>query len=496
MPRGMVRLRIVPTWAHTVDEWTTPAGVRRLAPLGGELAAESLGVRELPGLESSETLVRQLSGQSAFQLNLGRSQAAASTRSVVTPLTLELGVTSRLTLGVTVPIVETRTRFGFALNNDTSSRFNSGVNPALTLASARAQNEALVRQLDAAAQRVQACLANGAATGCSGVAANPSAAQALLASLQGTSRNVGSLYGIDDATPGQSIVPVATSEVQKEIDRLLGVLSTQTAALLGSEFAIAGRPAGAFGPAGAASIAALYAAAGYDSLTESSRIGVGDVEIGAKLLVRDLPADASRGVRVALAGLVRLGTGEPALDSPYGEGTGDGQTDIEGAAIVDALLSRRVAVTVGGRFTVQNGTTESWMRDAAGVRDVFSSTRALVSPGDVVSLAVTPRYRVASHFSIDAHWSLHHQGGGTYTPVPAEGSDVQAPATSPPATTLQRAWLGATYSTVERWRRREARLPLDVVVAHLESLTSSGGPALKTSYTQIQVRLYYPLFGR
>jgi hypothetical protein len=140
VPRGMLRLRIVPTWTYTVDEWTTPGGVRRLAPLGGELAADSLGVRELPALEPSETLVRQRSGQSAFQLNLGRSVAAASTRTVVTPLTLELGLSSRLTLGVTVPIVETRTRFGFALNNDTTSRFNSGVNPALSLASARAQN--------------------------------------------------------------------------------------------------------------------------------------------------------------------------------------------------------------------------------------------------------------------------------------------------------------------------------------------------------------------
>jgi hypothetical protein len=250
------------------------------------------------------------------------------------------------------------------------------------------------------------------------------------------------------------------------------------------------------GPAGASAIASLYEAAGYDSLTESSRIGLGDMEVGAKLLVRDLPADASRGVRLALAGLVRLGTGEPALDSPYGEGTGDGQTDVEGAVLVDALVSRRVAVTVGGRYTVQSGTTESWMRDAAGVRDVFSGTRARVSLGDVLSLAVTPRYRVASHFSIDAHWSLLRHGGGTYTPIPTEGSDVQGPATRPPAATLQRAGLGATYSTVDRWRRREARLPLDVVIAHLETLTSSGAPALKTSYTQLQVRLYYPLFGR
>jgi hypothetical protein len=65
-----------------------------------------------------------------------------------------------------------------------------------------------------------------------------------------------------------------------------------------------------------------------------------------------------------------------------------------------------------------------------------------------------------------------------------------------PSTTVHAAGFGVTYSTLESWSRGSARLPVDVLFTHLQTVASSGGPAFKASHTQIQLRVYYRLFGR
>src|SRR5207244_772231 len=113
-------------------------------------------------LRPGEAAIQSLTGLSAFRLTAGRLTATGDARVVTAPLIVEYGLTSRLTLAVQIPIVETRATVQAELNH-TLGLANVGPNPALTNPSALAVNASLVAQLRDAAtalqQRVASCTA-------------------------------------------------------------------------------------------------------------------------------------------------------------------------------------------------------------------------------------------------------------------------------------------------------------------------------------------------
>ena len=78
-----------------------------------------------------------------FRLTAGNLVAVGDSRVVTAPLIPEYGLTRRLTVGVVVPLVETRTTL-FAQLNPRSGAANVGPNPALANADQLARNAALV----------------------------------------------------------------------------------------------------------------------------------------------------------------------------------------------------------------------------------------------------------------------------------------------------------------------------------------------------------------
>ncbi len=81
---------------------------QRTIALGAEYSFDSLGVAQLPALSGTQSAIASLTG-SPFHLTLGRTAAAADARISVTPINMEYGLTRRLTIGVMVPLVRTRT---------------------------------------------------------------------------------------------------------------------------------------------------------------------------------------------------------------------------------------------------------------------------------------------------------------------------------------------------------------------------------------------------
>jgi hypothetical protein len=59
----------------------------------------------------------------------------------------------------------------------------------------------------------------------------------------------------------------------------------------------------------------------------------------------------------------------------------------------------------------------------------------------------------------------------------------------------QRLGLGITYSTVAPYARRRGNLPLEISFGHFETIAGSGGAVPRMSIDQLQVRVYFQLFG-
>jgi len=119
--------------------------------------------------------------------------------------------------------------------------------------------------------------------------------------------------------------------------------------------------------------------------------------------------------------------------------------------------------------------------------------------GDVIGLDVSPRYFFSDWLSVDAHYGLERVGATTWSAgggePPCANCLEALPAvltTVGSATTAQRLGLGFRLSTVNAYARGQARYPIEVSFAHLETVTGGAGLP-KASRDQVQLRVYYRL---
>jgi hypothetical protein len=510
VPRGLARLRMLTSWTRWHEQWITDsAGVRRLVGLGDALAAESLGVSRLPLLGDAQRAIRTLSGDQAFSVNVGRVSAAASARMTITPIVAEYGLTRRLTIGVTVPIVQTRTSIAVDLNQEDTVRANVGVNPATVDANAAASNAAAATQLRAVAAsldaRVDACTASPASAGCDVVNAEAATVRALAAEARAAATAIELLYGTGSAG-GQPFVPLRESAAQQAIDRSIASIGTRAARYLATVPALTSRPIGARGPAGSRDLEALLTnpgfGIGFDSLRTTNRVGLGDVEVGAKLLLLDgiTPRRGDTTVtggmrsRVALGAVVRLPTGtEVAANTPFDLTTGGGGA-VEATAYTDLAFGTRAALSLAGRAAIPFGTRRGQLPSSTGAVALYQPlVAATVERATIVSLDATPRLRLGRALSLDAHYGFLRSGDVRYVPVVASESSKPATPVTVAGATEHRLGIGATYSTREAYERGEQRLPLEVSWVTLRTIAGSGGLLPKLTRSQLQLRIYAPI---
>src|SRR6185503_11436827 len=124
-----------------------------------------------------------------------------------------------------------------------------------------------------------------------------------------------------------------------------------------------GRPVGG-PPIGAAGLDALLgdsAGALARPLGDYEHSHVGDIEVGAKFLLVDTfgplaisPLPRAGSLRLAVAGIYRLGTGQLDLPGDFTDvGTGDRQADLELRGYGDLAVSRRFWISSVLRFGLQ-----------------------------------------------------------------------------------------------------------------------------------------------
>ena len=470
-------------------------------PLGSNFSTDSLGTAQLASFGPSENAIRALTGNSAFRLTAGQLTTSANSRIVTAPLIVEYGLTSRITLGVVVPLVETRTvlvsrlnpRLGFA---------NVGPNPNL-IGNNYGATAALVQSFTTAAANLQTlltqCQAAPSNAGCSAVLSD---APQLLSSSTAFANAIAALYGTDQAThPGQEYVPLTGSDLQKSINKQLQTFRAGYQTLLNTSAIADTSIAGAGGPAANAQLDTILAHAGYDTLGIADHSSIGDISIGATFQLANTFGDtiaAASGAtmyRLAVNGTARIGTGQPGnRNRLFDNATGYGQPGVVVGAAGDVRFRRRYSLTGIASYTAQFGSV-----DVARIPNFENNIFPLGTPlsgtysaGNTLSITAIPRVEIARFFSLSGQYQYLNVAADTYTPA---GPGVStAVFTSPPgmaAASAQQIGVGVAYSTVSSGEAGPGRLPFEVSFRHLETIAATGGPYPKTFQDQLSLRVYF-----
>lgn len=508
LPRGMLRVTTGPEWARGHERYASGTGRTakgEVEPFASDFNLDSLGERQLPALAAVSAGVRNIvGGTSGLPVTLGPLESRFDVSVARTPIHVEYGVTSRLTIGAMFPLVKTWTEVSLQPNRlrDGST---VGINPR-----AYGSNLTVVTQLQAAVQALTQLLTTcvgSTAPSCTAVNADRARAQALVQSATTAVTGIENVYGTSTTKPGSRYAPADSSALQRSIAARLTALDTDFKSFLGAPGSgtswVSARPIGATQFSwGNLQRVLTDTAFGIrsDSLISVPMNRLGDMELGARFLVFDgaggVPQQARlSGVRLRLAveGVVRLGTGtRDSLDHFADVGTGDGQRDLEGRVMADLLLGRRAWASVAARYTLQQA-DEIRLRVPRFAGEPFPARSQVATLqrdlGEAFAVEVSPRYVVSDNVGLSATWQLYRKSADSYT------GDAGVDVTSLQAGSdrmLQRAMVSITYSTMAQYFRRQARTPMEFSFSVGRSLSGNGG-AMKQSITALTMRVYNQL---
>ncbi|HXF94802.1 MAG TPA: hypothetical protein VNI61_01750, partial [Gemmatimonadales bacterium] len=396
-PRGAVKVTFDPLIELWDEQFLGGRRVRLDAPLDGD----TVGDAYIPLLARLEQDVRTAGDFPGFRTSLGNVVFGLRHERRTTPITAEVGVTDRLSLGIRLPLVRVFTRV--ALRTDPTGA-TLGLNPLMTDATAAASYQAFFADFDQALTRLQQNIAGGS-YGCPG-SAQCAQATAFLAQARGVRDALGrSVYGTGTA-PSAPFLPLAASEggarisanlarIQQELSGTWGVTGFTSAFLMPAE------------PVDAAGLAAVLADTAYGfgvapftATPRRLRYWAGDLEVAARYRIV-----ARSGYAATLGALARIPTGHPdspndVLDVP----TGDGQLDLEGQLVQELTLPGGLWVNASLRVGVQRpGERERRVAPP----DAFLVPRAALArlrwdPGDYVAADLAPMLRLSGHVAVGA----------------------------------------------------------------------------------------------
>jgi hypothetical protein len=402
---------------------------------------------------------------------------------------LSLGLTRSITIFGRMPLVRARVQPALGLD---PAGANTGFAPGFD------QQAGFFNEFDNALTTLATQLASGAYD------ADPAQRALAEATLVSGGALVEDLFDLLADPEGTSpFVPTAASDAGTAITGRIATLQSTLSGSLG----IAGFTAAPVLPADPATeidiLGYVSDPAGPIGLRAGESIVTfrGDAEAGASLTLTDKwDVGAGRGgVRAAVEALVRFPTGVVArTDRLLALGTGDGQTDVEVRGTVDVGSGAWGARLEAGYNRQLAGDVASRIAPAGqpfpGVDLLTNVSR---DPGDVVTLAVRPFYRLARTFALIG--ALEHQRRGedeiTYATdadvipgvdpaVLAEGSDASATFVS----------LGFTYANPGALRPGGRGLPVDAGLSYERVLRASGGVVPDVHRARAKFRVYIGVF--
>ncbi|MCC6244579.1 MAG: hypothetical protein IT353_17175, partial [Gemmatimonadaceae bacterium] len=501
LPAGAWRYAIGGIW----DGHSEIAENGTARPYLGRLATDAFGSRHVPQLAPAEAAIRTLAGAPSYSLSLGPLEALGDARQSIAPITIERGLTRRLSLSLTVPYVESRDNARLILNRDGTGA-NVGQNTAYTSAAVRLNNGTILRQFALARASLAAEIARctpAAAANCDAIRANPSSAQQLLLDALAAQNALATLYG-DSVRAGSPVVPIVGSSEFAAITARIGTLRSAFASLGISAIDATSLPAAATfvnGPGGLPRMAKDSAyGLNYDVLGGTRRAGIGDIDLTASYLlintVGDRPVDWINtrrfGVRSQLTGGWRFGTaGADRTNTAFDVPIGDGAAALLVRSTTDVVFSSRFWMSGTVRLVQPLSDNAVLRRPLYADSSVFFPTsvgRATRSLGRRAEVEVVPRVVIGRFFALTAGYQLAHNDASSYAfdatdSLPAETLTIGS-------RTAQSMVLGFTFSTLSSYLRNRAKFPLEVFFTHVAPVTASGDRTPRVATDRLELRIY------
>jgi hypothetical protein len=485
VPRGVLRVNFTPLWLsydHRFGQGTPGYVDGAPEPIGVDFSAESLGVASLPVLGTLQDQLRAVTGIGDFTLNLGRTvlQLNASVRTL--PIGVELGLSSRLAIGVTVPIVRSRVDAYFVVDTAAAKSGNVGFADPAAAAPFRTAVTAAVASLQALAD--------------TGPPALRARAETTLAALQPFVPVAGAAFlPLAGSVAGDSITSRLDS-AQSEY----GQLAAQYAALgvtlpaLTETLDLPGSPLGRADLERFFSDAALPMAA--DTLGTVVRTGIGDVTAHATFQF----ADGGR-YRGQLVLTTRFPTGSPPSPNNYLDlGTGTHQFAAELALANDLQLGSRFLVHSVARIGAASSDKLPLRVTPPNLPMAPASQLAVIrrKPSPYLGVELAPTWLLDDAFSMRVTYGYFDQGTTRHSYAnPADSLRVLRPASvldQETAARVMRIGAGITFSTLSRYLAHRASLPYSVTVSYANTVWGRGGRVPQLSEFRIRIRAYVRVF--
>jgi len=487
--RGMLRVTLDPrvvTWDRQYVNGTT------WQPLGAPLTGDSVGSAAIPTVARLEQDVRTASGLAGFLASLGKGLFSVRQERRPFPITAELGVTDRLAVSLTIPIVRVATRTRLQLSPTGS---NLGANPLATRAGADVAYTGFFAQFDDALAQLN----DSIATGHYGCPSGPQCAPAQALAAQGAAVRDAlrrTVYGVGSTR--SPFVPLAASDAGLAIGSTVGTIQQNLATAYNipsftDAFLLS---VDSLNPDRMAALLAdpvIGYGYRYNPFRNSFRVGLGDVELGAKYRIV-----AGSHYAAAVAGTVRLPTaGRDFADDFLRQSLGDHQLDVEGRLVQELTVAGRVWLNLAVRAGVQRPGTR-FVRVASPAALLVPAQAGVLmnwDPGDYAAVDFAPLYRFTPRFAAGltlGYWSRERD---RYTfRTPQDSSDLETRL----GTTTSAAVLDG--GTSERWLRVGAAVTfvgesVEGGFSVEQTISGSGGRVPAATVFRIVMRKSWKLFG-
>jgi hypothetical protein len=500
VPRGALRVSFEPELLN-YDERFGPDGA--VEPLGLDLTTDSAGPGFLPTLLGPQLAVQSILGDPTYRVTAGAITTKLDADIRRFPLSMALGLTNRITLTASLPIVTTRMQVNLALD---STDANVGWNQAVLQSGNPGgldQITQLLAELEAGAAAVEAQIAAGA-FGC------PSStmcdqARDLVTNTRVLAGNLVLLTGVG-AEAGSGIPPFAPLAGSPAGQAILTVIDAIAADLVAF---------GAAAPGVALPLPAEQITTddintvltsngfGYDAFPlafAKLSNSLGDAEVGLRWgLIQE------RSVRATLVTKVRLPTGT--LDSPVhftDLGSGDKQTDLIGGLELSLEPGNAVSLAVSASYTLQLS-QQLQRRITVPERPIALAAAQTVvrrDLGDVVQFAAYPSVRLNKAFRVYLSGNYFKKfqdevtmpGGATApTGFPgAESVDALEQKTEMEMLSLG----GGIYFRMTEDKVGRPRLPIEAGIDYRTAFDGKGGLTPNPTRLNFYLRLYYGLWWK
>jgi hypothetical protein len=494
VPRGTLRFDFAPEYISYSERFASDGTIE---PLGTDFSDPNADVRLIPSMWTPQDAIRSIIGDADYTIDAGAFRTTLDGDIRRFPLNLELGISNRLSITASIPLVTTRAQVNLVIDSTSS---DMGVNDAALLNEPATRQ--LMEELEAGAAFVESQILAGG-YGCP-ASAQCAEAQTLVSRTRTLVGDLMALTGVLAQGVNPILPPNAPLEsssaglaVTAAVEDVKGDLATFGATPVTQSLVLPTTPIDtvAFNNM----LVADGWGYGADPLSfVKYSMKFGDAEVGVRW-----SALQGNSLRAVVGGTVRLPTGK--VDTPENFvdiGTGDKQIDVAldaeavwrfgsilalaGMASYTFQLSHNLdrRITPHTRPIAIGATQQPVSRNLGdffevGLYPTVYLSRALVAYGSAYYY-----YKTTDRFALTGSYSLPPDQ------LPTDIADLEF------ETSQETLSFGAGIHYFSTQGRHTTKLPIEAGIDYRTAFQGTGGMTPKSSRLTFYLRLYLRLWGR